>query len=707
MTTIASLTFDLVANSAKLQADLKKAGGEVTNWASRTHKSIVKNQKAIGLFGSAVAGAVVLMAKQTGKANQELINNANIAGESFETFNKLRLATSLYGIEQDKLADVLKDTNDKIGDFAATGGGALVDFFDNIAPKVGLTIENFQGLSGSQGLQLYYDALEKANVNQQEMTFYMEAIASDATALIPLLKDGGAGFREMGEEAELLGLALDDVDAAQIQEMNKQFIKGEQVMKGLSTQIGLQVAPLVSALADSFLDAAKGAGGMGNIATTALEIMLKPIKFIADGVRALHIGFTGLGTVIAGMTSVALKFLFAIPNAVYAVADALGAEWDYDSSVFGQIENGVNTMYDALAEKTGELLMEPLPSQQIDEFVNEAAKNARKAARLEAERNKPALTDTFFGRPGEAKKQAEKEAKEAAKAATKAAQEEARKRRREEQEQRRKDREAARKQREADRQAKKNEPVDYTKDLATFEEAMARYQSVSVNTAMYVEDAFVRAGDAMVNNFSNAAATAIVQGKSMSEVWDQVANTLATSVISSLIQIGVQMAINKAFGTAANAQAIAEAGVTGPAIATAFAPAAAAVSLATQGANSIPAAAGIASAYGMTSKLAVLGMAHEGMDNIPREGTWLLDKGERVIPSDQNERIVKALEGNQGGAANDAIQITNVFQFQGSDGAAARREMMKALPAIESRITQSIETKMRSGRSMSRAAGVR
>ncbi|WP_444921160.1 hypothetical protein ACJJID_01415 [Microbulbifer sp. CnH-101-G] len=46
-------------------------------------------------------------------------------------------AAQRYGVEQDKVADILKDTSDKVGDFLQNGGGPLKDFFDNIAPQVG------------------------------------------------------------------------------------------------------------------------------------------------------------------------------------------------------------------------------------------------------------------------------------------------------------------------------------------------------------------------------------------------------------------------------------------------------------------------------------------------------------------------------------------------------------------------------------------
>src|SRR5699024_730996 len=47
------------------------------------------------------------------------------------------------------------------------------------------------------------------------------------------------------------------------------------------------------------------------------------------------------------------------------------------------------------------------------------------------------------------------------------------------------------------------------------------------------------------------------------------------------------------------------------------------------------------------SSLAVAGMAHEGIDSIPREGTWLLDKGERVISAPQASKLERFLDQQQ------------------------------------------------------------
>ena len=63
----------------------------------------------------------------------------------------------------------------------------MADFFENIAPQVGVTADQFRKLNGADALQLYVSSLQKANVSQNDMTFYLEAIASDASYLLPLL----------------------------------------------------------------------------------------------------------------------------------------------------------------------------------------------------------------------------------------------------------------------------------------------------------------------------------------------------------------------------------------------------------------------------------------------------------------------------------------------------------------------------------------
>jgi hypothetical protein len=197
---IGALRVNLGIDSAQFQDGLKKAEASTNKFA----KAMKVGFAAAAAAATAALAGLAVSLKSTLSAVDDIARQAQVSNTTFESFQRLAYAARTVGIESDKLADIFKDVNDRVGDFAATGGGPMADFFEKIAPKVGVTAEAFRNLSGPQALQLYYDSLKKAGVNQQEMTFYLEAMASDVTALIPLLEKGGEGFSKLGENASVI-----------------------------------------------------------------------------------------------------------------------------------------------------------------------------------------------------------------------------------------------------------------------------------------------------------------------------------------------------------------------------------------------------------------------------------------------------------------------------------------------------------------------
>ncbi len=232
---------------------LNDTSAQTERGVGSTFKSLASK---VAMFGSALAGVATVgfgaMVKSNLEAVGELRTFTTVANTNAQEFQKLANGASVYGIESDKLADILKDMNDRVGDFKATGGGAMKDFFDNIAPKVGITAEQFKNLSGADALQLYYNGLEKANLSQADMTFYLEAVASDATNLIPLLENGGEGFKKFGELAEKSGAILSDVDIKNAEKMNQDLkVMGLQ-WQGFKNSVVQSVMPILKSISDYY-----------------------------------------------------------------------------------------------------------------------------------------------------------------------------------------------------------------------------------------------------------------------------------------------------------------------------------------------------------------------------------------------------------------------------------------------------------------------
>ncbi|HIF5500078.1 TPA: tape measure protein [Pasteurella multocida] len=74
------------------------------------------------------------------------------------------------------------------------------------------------------------------------------------------------------------------------------------------------------------------------------------------------------------------------------------------------------------------------------------------------------------------------------------------------------------------------------------------------------------------------------------------------------------------------------------------------------------------------------GQAHSGIDNIPREGTWLLDKGERVVDSRTNQDLKKFLT-SQSRTQNQGNRTAPVYVHVNNQG-----QPMKASVKAEDRI---------------------
>lgn len=186
-------------------------------------KSIAQSWGLVTAGWAALKAGAVAAGISAAHATVEIGNLARAANTNTTTFQKWAAAARTVGVEQDKVSDILKDMTDHVGEFMSTGGGPMADFFENIAPKVGVTAEQFARLSGPDALQLYVSSLEKAGLSQSQMTFYLEAMSGDLTNLLPLLRNNGAEMKRLGEAAEKGGGLYTPDEIAAGKEMQKVF----------------------------------------------------------------------------------------------------------------------------------------------------------------------------------------------------------------------------------------------------------------------------------------------------------------------------------------------------------------------------------------------------------------------------------------------------------------------------------------------------
>ncbi|CDL31421.1 Phage tail length tape-measure protein 1 [Enterobacter hormaechei] len=175
--------------------------------------------------------------------------------------------------------------------------------------------------------------------------------------------------------------------------------------------------------------------------------------------------------------------------------------------------------------------------------------------------------------------------------------------------------------------------------------------------------------DAFSGNASNALTGLITGTMSAQDAMRSLGNTMLNSVVNALVQVGVEalknFIIGQTLGAASTAASVGMATTT----AAAWAPAAALASLASFGANSAPAMAGIASTVGLAQGLALAGARYNGG---PVSAGSMYQVGERgkpeiyqastgkqyMIPGD-NGRVISNKEMTAGGGGGVVINIQN------------------------------------------------
>ncbi|WP_338859018.1 phage tail tape measure protein [Pseudomonas aeruginosa] len=298
---LGTLTLDLIAKVGGFVAGMDAAERRSEKWRKEVEKNAAKVGAAIGAATAAGITALAALTVSTVRNANEIANLASVANASTTEFQKYAAGAKLVGIEQEKLADIFKDVNDKVGDFLNTGGGALADFFENVAPKVGVTADQFRNLSGPQALGLYVSSLEKARVSQSDMTFYLEAIASDATALLPLLRNNAEGFKTFGDAAQAAGAILDEKTIKSASELQAATWLVEQSTTGLKNQLTSALIPVLSDFATKLLDVSKDGTSMVAVG----EFLVTTLKLVAGAAVATVGAFQLVGKSIAGAAAVA------------------------------------------------------------------------------------------------------------------------------------------------------------------------------------------------------------------------------------------------------------------------------------------------------------------------------------------------------------------------------------------------------------------
>ena len=273
-----SLIVELDARTKPLDSKLLSVDGKLEKLETQTKKndkaflSLSKAGEiastgitAIATAGAAAGAAMLGATVAAVNFSRELTVAANRSGVNIEKMQELSFAAKTVGVSMEKLGDIGKDTNEKIGEFLATGGGGFQDFSDVMKLTKSQARDmaaEFELLSGPDVLQEMVNQMQSAGVSTEQMSFALEGMASDTTDLIPLLKDNGAEAARLAGEFKKLNVTLTQTDLNKITKLGEEITGLGAATEGASNKMVAVLNKDISAVIGFFTESADDVGAI-------------------------------------------------------------------------------------------------------------------------------------------------------------------------------------------------------------------------------------------------------------------------------------------------------------------------------------------------------------------------------------------------------------------------------------------------------------
>lgn len=241
---LGTLTVDLVAKIGGFVAGMTEAERTSKKRMDRIAREVSRAGKAIGIAFAAV-GAAIGAGLNRAISAADAINDMSLrTGVSTEALSRLEVAakltdTSLESLQTSfvKLARTQQD--------ALAGGEAQQQAF----AKLGISLEELRSLNPEQLLGAVADGIKAIENPAAQTAAAVDVLGRGAADLLPLLKEGSAGFAEYGRMADALGVTLSQDAASGAAEFKDQIDLMTLGMDGAFRKAAVDLLPTITELA--------------------------------------------------------------------------------------------------------------------------------------------------------------------------------------------------------------------------------------------------------------------------------------------------------------------------------------------------------------------------------------------------------------------------------------------------------------------------
>lgn len=311
MATIASVTVDLVARTAKFVKGLNRSSRALRSFrktARRVRSSIASLGRTFAKFGAigiAAGGAgLLLLLRRTAKTADALAKTADKLGITTQALGAFQLAGELGGVSVEGVNKALQNMIRRVSE-AAAGQGEYVETFKDL----NVNVARLNKLSPDKMFERLTEAIGRLQLNSDKVRASFEIFGRQGVGLLNVMRSGVKGLRAVAKEAKDLGLLFTRLDLRKIEIMNDSITKVKATFVALGTALNVRIAPIITAINDKFLAWVKRMGGVKGALEDLQRRFVKRLRMIADVFDFVGLAVKRLFSVIKEQVLLATAFL--------------------------------------------------------------------------------------------------------------------------------------------------------------------------------------------------------------------------------------------------------------------------------------------------------------------------------------------------------------------------------------------------------------
>jgi hypothetical protein len=298
MAVLRSLVTTLGLNAAQFRQELQRSrqdfgnfttsvvsGGKVVVGGVKTViDQVFSLRSALIALGTGAALAGIKSAYESLDQTAQLGRNIGIAAGQWHAYAQ---AAEWAGSNGEKLADVIKDLNVKVAETAKSGGGSgpLADFFK----QIGESAAEWSRLSPDDQLRKFTAELQ--TMSATDARFYLDQLNDSAAELFDTLYTNHGQLFSFVDEINRSGMALTDGQFAAVRDARLEIERLTSVMGALWEQVKASLAPAVaegSKLIRTWItDSAEAKGGFAELGQGIALYIIEGVERASHAIKAM------------------------------------------------------------------------------------------------------------------------------------------------------------------------------------------------------------------------------------------------------------------------------------------------------------------------------------------------------------------------------------------------------------------------------------